>query len=127
MQRRPLAAREGPADPAPLAGAERLLIVYPVVVAVLIGLALSRGPGAAARRVPQRDPAEPGGDHARQDADRHDAATSARLFQAIQPVPVATRAQALADVRSGATIAALIIPADLPQRLATRRSPPTSR
>ena len=48
---------EGPADPAPLAGAERAArSSTPSSIAVLIGLALSRGPGAAAGRVPQPDP-----------------------------------------------------------------------
>ena len=36
---------QGHPDPAPLAGARLLLIVYPAAIAVLIGLALSRGPG----------------------------------------------------------------------------------
>ena len=37
-----------------------LLILYPIVLAVLIGLAISRSPGEAARRVPQPDPAGTG-------------------------------------------------------------------
>ena len=39
-----LAARQGPADPATLAAVTGLLIVYPIVLAVLIGLAISRSP-----------------------------------------------------------------------------------
>jgi len=41
------------------------------------------------------------------------------LFQAIQPVPVGSMAEALADVRDGSTIAALIIPPQLPEELAS--------
>jgi ABC-type transport system involved in cytochrome c biogenesis permease component len=95
-----------------------LLIIYPAVVAVLIGLALSRGPGlprvAVLNRIPSNETVITLG-KTRIDTRRYER----QLFQAIAPVPVSTRAQALADVRSGSTIAALIIPPDLPRRLAS--------
>jgi len=95
-----------------------LLIVYPAVVAVLIGLALSRGPGlprvAFLNQIPASETVITLG-KTRIDTRRYER----QLFQAIAPVRVSTRAQALADVRNGSTIAALIIPADLPRRLAS--------
>ena len=95
-----------------------LLVIYPAVVAVLIGLALSRGPGlprvAFLNQIPSSETVITLG-RTRIDTRRYER----ELFQAIAPVPVSTRAQALADVRSGSTIAALIIPPDLPRRLAS--------
>jgi len=95
-----------------------LLIIYPAVVALLIGLALSRGPGlprvAFLNQIPSSQTVITLG-KTRIDTRRYER----ELFQAIAPVPVSTRAQALADVRSGSTIAALIIPSDLPRRLAS--------
>jgi ABC-2 type transport system permease protein len=95
-----------------------LLIIYPIAIALLIGLALSSSP--ALPRVAFLNEIPP--DQATVQLGRESINTTTyerRLFQAIQPVPVATRAQAIADVRSGATIAALIIPAELPQELAS--------
>jgi ABC-2 type transport system permease protein len=95
-----------------------LLIIYPAVVAVLIGLALSRGPGlprvAFLNQIPASQTVITLG-KTRIDTRRYER----ELFQAIAPVPVSSRAQALADVRDGSTIAALIIPSDLPRRLAS--------
>ena len=95
-----------------------LLIIYPAVVAILIGLALSRGPGlprvAFLNQIPSSETVITLG-KTRIDTRRYER----QLFQAIAPVPVSSRAQALADVRDGSTIAALIIPPDLPRRLAS--------
>jgi ABC-2 type transport system permease protein len=95
-----------------------LLIVYPAAIAVLIGLALSRGPGlprvAFLNEIPPSRAVITLGS-TRIDTTRYER----QLFQAIQPVTVSSRAQAVADVRDGSTIAALIIPADLPRLLAS--------
>ncbi|MGA3362453.1 MAG: ABC transporter permease [Solirubrobacteraceae bacterium] len=95
-----------------------LLIVYPAAIAVLIGLALSRGPGlprvAFLNEIPPSRAVITLGS-TRIDTTRYER----QLFQAIQPVTVSSRAQAIADVRDGSTIAALIIPADLPRLLAS--------
>jgi len=95
-----------------------LLVFYPAAIAVLIGLALSRGPGlprvAFLNEIPPRDAVITLG------TTRIDTTLYERqLFQAMAPVPVSTRAQAIADVRDGSTLAALIIPADLPHLLAS--------
>jgi ABC-2 type transport system permease protein len=95
-----------------------LLVFYPAAIAVLIGLALSRGPGlprvAFLNEIPPRDAVITLGT-TRIDTTRYER----QLFQAMAPVPVSTRAQAIADVRDGSTLAALIIPADLPRLLAS--------
>ena len=92
-----------------------LLIFYPAVVAVLIGLALSRSPGlprvAFLNEIP-RSAAVINLGKTRIDITSYEN----HLFQALKLVPVRSRAQALADVRDGTTLAALIIPASLPLR-----------
>jgi ABC-2 type transport system permease protein len=95
-----------------------LLIVYPAAIAVLIGLALSSSPGRP--RVAFLDEIPAGRSVITLGSTRIDTTRyEHQLFQAIDPVPVATRAQAIADVRDGATIAALIIPPSLPHLLAS--------
>jgi ABC-2 type transport system permease protein len=95
-----------------------LLILYPAAVAVLIGLALSRGPGLP--RVAFLNEIPPSQSVITLGTTRINTARYERqLFQAIEPVRVSSRAQAVADVRDGSTIAALIIPPNLPHLLAS--------
>ena len=93
-----------------------LLVLYPVILAVLIGLALSAGPSkpkvAFANLVP------PGQSTFSVGGKSVDAADYAsRLFQSIDPIRVKTRAEAIAKVRSGEALGALVLPADATQRL----------
>jgi ABC-2 type transport system permease protein len=93
-----------------------LLVIYPIVIAVLFGLALSGGPDkpkvAFANLVPQGDSQfQVGG----RTLDVKDYA--ARLFDSIDPVPVASREEAIAKVRSGDVLGALVIPEDATRRL----------
>src|SRR5437763_12529810 len=95
-----------------------LLIVYPALVALLIGLALSRGPAkprvAFLNEVPAgQSTIQLGGKSI--DLSRY----SSRFFEAIDPLRVQTREQAIAKVRSGDALAALIIPPDIVDKLAT--------
>jgi ABC-2 type transport system permease protein len=95
-----------------------LLVVYPVAIAVLIGLALSSSP--ALPRVAFLNEIPPSQATITLGTERINTTRYEReLFQAIQPVPVANYAAAIADVRDGKTIAALIIPAALPEQLAS--------
>jgi ABC-type transport system involved in cytochrome c biogenesis permease component len=106
-----------------------LLVVYPIVIAVLFGLALSGGPDkpkvAFANLVKSGDTQfEVGG----RTLDVTDYAT--RLFDAIEPVRVNSRAEAIAKVRDGEVLGALVIPADATERLRSMLSlgggtPPT--
>jgi ABC-type multidrug transport system permease subunit len=101
-----------------------LLILYPVVIAVLIGLALSRGPdkpkvafynGLAGRSAV----VELGGD-------RIDLAKEGqRLFDAIDPVRADSREAAIQKVRDGDVLGALIIPDDLATNIQSSLEPGT--
>ena len=101
-----------------------LLVLYPIVIAVLIGFALSRGPdkpevafynGLAGKSAV----VELGGD-------RIDlAAQGRRLFDAIDPVRTDSRAEAIRKVRDGEVLGALIIPDDLATNIQTSLEPGT--
>jgi ABC-type transport system involved in cytochrome c biogenesis permease component len=86
------------------------------VIAVLIGAALSAGPSKP--RVAFANLVPPGESRVRLGGSQLDAASYAsRLFKAVDPIRVSTREQALAKVRSGEALAALVIPADTGRRL----------
>jgi ABC-2 type transport system permease protein len=101
-----------------------LLVLYPIVIAVLIGFALSRGPdkpevafynGLAGKSTI----VELGGD-------RIDlAAEGQRLFDAIDPVRVDSRAEAIEKVRDGEVLGALVIPDDLATNIQSSLEPGT--
>lgn len=93
-----------------------LLVLYPIAVSVLIGLALSRGPDKPAvaflNQVPEsQNVISVGGEEV--DVSRY----ADQLFQSIQPVRVSSRAEAVEKVRDGDVLAALIIPSDITQKL----------
>jgi ABC-type multidrug transport system permease subunit len=94
-----------------------VLVVYPVAIALLIGLAISRSPGkpkvAIANLAPPGATVELGG--SKVEVGRY----YAQLFSEVQPLPVATRAQAVAKVRSGEALAAVVIPANIASRLSS--------
>ena len=114
-----------------------LLVIYPIVIAVLIGFALSRGPDkprvAFVNLVPaEQNELELGGEQ----IDLSDYADT--LFQSIDPVridcedrdPKECEDEALDKVRDGDVLAALVIPADVTQKLQALQSlqavePPT--
>ena len=93
-----------------------LLVLYPVVIATLIGFALSRGPDkpqvAFVSLVPESAEAiELGGE--RIDVTRQ----AGPLFRAIDPVRVKTREEAIAKVRSGDVLGAIVVPEDTTRKL----------
>jgi ABC-2 type transport system permease protein len=95
-----------------------LLVIYPVAIALLIGFALSRGPEkprvAFANLVPpSQSTIDLGGQKV--DTSRY----TAELFKSVRPIQVDSRKAALAKVRAGEARAALIIPADVTERLAS--------
>ena len=95
-----------------------LLIVYPVVIAVLIGLALSRGPDkpkvAFLNQVPKSASTfRLGG----QDIDASKYANE--LFKSVDPIRVSSREEAIDKVRSGEALGAVIVPPDVTEKLAT--------
>jgi ABC-type transport system involved in cytochrome c biogenesis permease component len=101
-----------------------LLVLYPVIIAVLIGFALSRGPdkpkvafynGLAG----QSAVVELGGE-------RIDLAEEGqRLFDAIDPVRADSREEAIQKVRDGDVLGALIIPGDLATNIQSSLEPGT--
>jgi ABC-2 type transport system permease protein len=99
-----------------------LLVVYPIVIALLIGFALSRGPEKPRVAFLNQVPASAskinlGGQSI--DVSKY----TSQLFQAIKPIRVHSRAEALDKVKSGAALAALIIPSDVTQKLASGLEP----
>jgi ABC-2 type transport system permease protein len=93
-----------------------LLVAYPVLIALLIGLALSKGPDKPRVAIYNQLPLTGGeltigGTR----VDPRDYAN--RLFESIQPVTVHSRAAAERKVRDGDALAAIIVPADLVKRL----------
>jgi ABC-2 family transporter protein len=89
-----------------------LLVVYPVVIALMIGFALSSPPGKP--KVALYDAIPTGQGKVSIGNQQIDIAHYARqLFQSITPIRVHSRAEAVAKVRDGQAQAALIIPADI--------------
>jgi ABC-2 type transport system permease protein len=93
-----------------------LLVAYPVLIAVLIGLALSKGPDkprvAILNQLPQQSEEVAIAGTTVKPADYAN-----ELFEAIVPVRVRTRAEAVRKVRDGDVLAAIIVPPDLVTRL----------
>jgi ABC-type transport system involved in cytochrome c biogenesis permease component len=93
-----------------------LLIAYPIVIALLVGLALDRPPDkpkvAFANLVP------PGESDFSIGGRRLDVTDYApRLFTAIDAIRVKTRDEAIEKVRSGEALGAIVLPADATDRL----------
>jgi ABC-2 type transport system permease protein len=93
-----------------------LLIVYPIAIATLMGLALSSGPEKP--RVAYLNQVPDNRSTIRLGSEKIDIKKyTDELFTAIERVPAQSRDDAVAKVRSGAVLAALIIPADFTQKL----------
>jgi ABC-2 type transport system permease protein len=93
-----------------------LLVVYPIVIAVLFGLALSGGPEKP--RVAFANLVPAGESEVQVGGRTLDAAGYAgRLFESIDPIRVDTRDEAIEKVRSGEALGAVVIPADATDRL----------
>ncbi|MFL5841394.1 MAG: ABC transporter permease [Thermoleophilaceae bacterium] len=95
-----------------------LLILYPVIISVLIGLALSKGPEkprvAFVNQVPTSANVIQLGKESI-DASKY----AQQLFTAIDPVRVSSEQEAIAKVKSGDVLGALILPPDITHKLAT--------
>jgi len=99
-----------------------LLVLYPVIIATLIGFALSRGPDkpevAFVNLVPRTaNEISLGGE-------RIDLSEQAGpLFDAIDPVRVDTREEAIQMVKDGDVLAAIVIPKDTTEKLQSGLEP----
>ena len=93
-----------------------LLVVYPIVIAALVGFAVTSGPSkprvAVLNQVPKAaNEINLGGEQVNVSKE------AKPLFDAIDPVYVHSRAEAISKVRSGDVLGALILPPDITQRL----------
>ena len=93
-----------------------LLIVYPIAIALMIGFALSSPPSkptvAFYNQVPK------GKGTINLGTQKLDVASYASdLLSSVQPIKVGSQAEAIAAVRDGRALAAVVIPADLPQQI----------
>ncbi|HEX6582113.1 MAG TPA: ABC transporter permease [Thermoleophilaceae bacterium] len=101
-----------------------LLVLYPIVIAVLIGFALSRGPDKP--EVAFYNGLEGKSAIVELGGDRIDlAAQGQRLFDAIDPVRVDSKEEAIQKVRDGEVLGALIIPEDLATNIQSSLEPGT--
>jgi ABC-2 type transport system permease protein len=94
-----------------------VLIFYPVAVALLIGLAISRAP--AKPRVAIVNLSSPNATVELGGTRLNVGHYYSGLFSQVQPVPLATRAQAVRAVRNGRVLAAVVIPANIASRLSS--------
>jgi hypothetical protein len=93
-----------------------LLLIYPVVLSLVIGKAVNSGPSkprvAVVNEIP-KDASTFDLGNEKIDANKY----AEELFQAIEPVRSKNVGEALAKVRSGEALGALVIPRDITARL----------
>lgn len=94
-----------------------VLVIYPIAIALLIGLAISRSPGRP--RVAVVDETPPG--ETIHVAGRYVAVSRYvdEVLSQVQPVLASSRAQAIAEVSSGDVLAAIVIPRDVVARISS--------
>jgi ABC-2 type transport system permease protein len=93
-----------------------MLVIYPIVIALMIGFALSSPPGKP--KVAFLSEIAPGKGQIRLGSQEINLSTYTRqLFDAIQPITVHSRGEAIEKIRNGQALAALIVPADLPAQI----------
>jgi ABC-2 type transport system permease protein len=93
-----------------------LLVAYPVVIALMIGFALSSPPGKPKVAVYSEVPVGRG----RISLGRQTINVSqyaAQLYDSVDPIKVSSREAAIAKVRSGEALAALIVPGDITSQI----------
>ena len=94
-----------------------LLIVYPVAIALLIGFAISRSPSRPRVAIVDETPA---GETVKVGGERVSVSRYAdELFSQVQAVRTPTRGQAIAKIKSGDVIAAVVIPQNIAARLSS--------
>ncbi|HXR30990.1 MAG TPA: ABC transporter permease [Solirubrobacterales bacterium] len=101
-----------------------LLVAYPVLIAVLVGFAISRSPDkprvAFLNEVPSDSRVSVGTTQLPR------IGVSERICERVECVHVENRAEAVEEVRSGDVLAALILPADLVDRINSLSTPAPS-
>jgi ABC-type transport system involved in cytochrome c biogenesis permease component len=101
-----------------------LLVVYPIVIALLIGFALSAGPGkprvALLNEIPKQSRSFDVGNESL-NANQYLPA----FLKSVDVTTVHSRAEALRLVRAGKVLGAVILPPDITEKLSTGREQPT--
>ena len=93
-----------------------MLIVYPIAIALMIGFALSSPPGKP--KVAFYNEVPPGKGKIKFGTQEIDIASYAKeLYNSITPVKVNSEAEAIAKVRDGEALAAVIVPASVPAQI----------
>jgi ABC-2 type transport system permease protein len=93
-----------------------LLVIYPIAVALMIGFAISSPPGKP--KVAFYTEVAPGKSKLKFGSQQINIAKYAKeLFKSIQPLKVHSRAAAIAKVRNGQALGALIVPGDIISQL----------
>jgi ABC-type multidrug transport system permease subunit len=101
-----------------------LLVIYPIVIAVLIGFALSRGPDKPKVAFYNAVPA--GAGTVELGGERIDLSKQANeLFKAVDPVRVHSKKAAIQKVRDGDVLGAVVIPEDAAKNLQSTLEPAT--
>ncbi len=94
-----------------------VLVLYPIAISLLIGLAISRSPGkpkvAIVNETPPGQTVHVGGQNVQ--VDRY----VSELFDQVTPVAASSRAQAIAEIKSGRALAAVVIPRDIVARISS--------
>jgi hypothetical protein len=98
-----------------------LLVAYPVLIALLIGFAISRDPGQP--RVAFLNEIPPGARVVAGGTELPAIGVDKQVCARVECVEVGSRAEAIEKVRSGDVLAALILPADLIDRLNSLSTP----
>jgi ABC-2 type transport system permease protein len=92
-----------------------VLVIYPVAIALLIGLAISRSPGRPKVAIVDETPP---GQTVQVGSERVPVSEYAeRLFDQVQPQRASTRARAIEQIKSGEVLAAVVIPPNIAARL----------
>jgi ABC-2 type transport system permease protein len=98
-----------------------LLVAYPVLIAILIGFAISRDPGEP--RVAFLNEIPPSARISVGKTELPEIGIEERLCRRVECLDVSSRAEAVAKVRSGDVLAALILPANLVDQLNSLSTP----
>ncbi len=100
-----------------------LLVIYPIAIALLIGFAISRSPAKPRVAIVDETPA---GETIRV-GNRHVSVSeyAKQVFSRVDAVPAASREQAVAQIKSGQVLAAVVIPSDIAARISSDASPGT--
>ncbi|MEA2140948.1 MAG: type transport system permease protein [Solirubrobacteraceae bacterium] len=94
-----------------------VLVIYPIAIALLIGLAISRGPGKPKVAIVDQTPP---GQTVQVGSERVPVSRYAeQLFDQVQSVELPTRSEAVEQVKSGKVLAAVVIPANIAARVGT--------